>query len=86
MSRLSSSLYLPEKNGKENDRIMILLRKTAGPMVCAAGLFCILVVAEFCPDLTLGTRFPGVVLAGLMAGIAGLIFFLRKLLRKFFSK
>ena len=54
--------------------------------MCGIGLFCILLVAEFCPDLTSGTRFPGMVLAGIMAGIAILLFFLRAVLRRFFSK
>ena len=86
MSRLSSSFYLPSKHGKEEDRLSILFRKTVGPAMCALGLFCVLIVAEFCPDLTSGTRFPGMVLAGIMAGIAGLLFFLRVVLRRFFSK
>ena len=86
MSRLSSSYYLPSKRGKEEDRLSILFRKTVGPAMCALGLFCVLIVAEFCPDLTSGTRFPGMVLAGIMAGIGGLIFFLRAMLRKFLSK
>ena len=86
MSRLSSSYYLPSKRGKEEDRIAVLFRKTVGPAMCALGLFCILLVAEFCPDLTSGTRFPGMVLAGIMAGIAILLFFLRAVLRRFFSK
>ena len=86
MSRLSSGDDFPSKRGKEEDRLAVFFRKTVGPAMCALGLFCILVVAEFCPDLTSGTRFPGMVLAGIMAGIAGLLFFLRAVLRKFFSK
>ncbi len=86
MSRLSSSFYLPSKRGKEEDRFAAVFRKTVGPVMCGIGLFCILLVAEFCPDLTSGTRFPGLVLAGIMAGIGGLLFFLRAMLRKFLSK
>lgn len=86
MSRLSSSYYLPPKRGKEGDRVAVFFRKAVGPAMCALGLFCVLVVAEFCPDLTSGTRFPGMLLAGIMAGIAVLLFFLRAVLRRFFSK
>ena len=83
----SGSLFFnPPKHEKEENRFIALCHKTAGPAACAAGLFGILLVSEFCPDLVLGTSFPGKILAALLGGIAGLVFFLRWMTRKLTSR
>ena len=77
-----SLIYSPSEREKEDSRFLLRCHKSAGPAACIAGLFGILLVAETCPDLALGTRFPGMVIAALMGGIAALVFLLRELLRR----
>ena len=77
-----SLIFTSVEHRKEESRFVRLCHKTAGPAACAIGLFGILLVSETCPDLVLGTRFPGTVFAGILGGLAGLVFVLRWLLHK----
>ena len=81
----SSLIFTSPEQEKEESRFLAVCHKTAGPVACAAGIFIILLVSETCPDPVLGTQFPGKVFAGLLGGIAGLVFFLRWLTRKLTS-
>ena len=82
MAHSDSLIFSSVEHRKEESRFVRLCHKTAGPAACAVGLFGILLVSETCPDLVLGTRFPGTVFAGLLGGLAGLVFVLRWLLHK----
>ena len=85
LNHSSSLIFTSPEREKEQNRFIALCHKTAGPAACAIGLFIILLVSEYCPDPVLGTKFPGMVFAGLLGGIAGLVFFLRWMTRKLTS-